>query len=255
MKKFICVFLLFFLSWTTFPQSFAYASEFYWAKVDEDGILFYAQTDSQSALFVLPKTYFVKITDEVENFYKAEYKDLIGFVKKEDVSPMDGTPLCPYFVETFRVFLPSGAGLYPTTKMTPENEILTIPYLYEDLVFYGSIEGQIAVPDKSNLWHYCRFGDDEYGYVYSSFVDKLSTPPINNETFEKIEVSFSKNEAKPLSQSALAFIIIGVSLPTLAVLYLLVKPNLSTSQSHKQKSKYKARKRRDYFEFDPSDLG
>lgn len=254
MKKFISVLFLTVLCWINFPCNIAQASDFYWAKVTSENSLFYAQPDNQSGLFVLPKTYFVKLVDEDENFYKAEYKELSGFVKKEDVLPMNGTPICPYFVETFRVFLPSGAGLYPSTKMATETQILTIPYLYENLVFYGSIEGQTAVPDKSNIWHYCRY-EDEYGYVYSAFVDKLSTPPINNETFEKADVAFSKKEAKPLSESALAFIIIGVSLPTLAVLYLLVKPNLSTSQPRREKSKYKARKKRDYFEFDPSDLG
>lgn len=256
MKKVISIWFLFFFCCCGFPSRIAQASDFYWAKVNNDDAIFYAQPNDESALFILPKTYFVKLINEDETFYKAEYKDLVGFVKKEDVSPMNGTPLCPYFIETFRVFLPSGTGLYPTTKMTSENEILTIPYLYEELVFYGSIEGQTAIPDKSNLWHYCRYGDDEYGYVYSAFVDKLSTPPINNESFETIEVSFLKHEAAHLSESALAFIVIGVSLPTLAVLYLLIKPNISTRQSQsREKSKYKAKKRNDYFEFDSSDLG
>ena len=236
------------------PYQIAYASNFFWAKVYSDNVLFYAQPNKESAMFVIPKSYFVKITAEQEGFFQVQYKDLVGFVKKDEVSPMNGTPVTPYFVETFRVFLPSGAGLYPSTKMLEDNQILTIPYLYENLIYYGSLEGQTAVPDKSNLWHYCKYGSSDYGYVYSAFVDKLSSPPINNEEFEPVEVSFAKTQVTPLSQSALAFIIIGVSIPTLIVLYLLVKPNLST-QPHKQKSKYKTRKKRDYFEFDPSDLG
>ena len=254
MKKFIWLLFLFVLCAVPCQEQTAYASEYYWAKVYNENTLFFAQPNSNSALFVLPKTYFVKITAENDSFYQVEYKDLVGFVKKEEVIPMNGTPLSPYFIETFRVFLPSGAGLYPSTIMSDDNRILTIPYLYEDLIFYGSIEGQTAVPDKSNLWHYCKYKDNQYGYVYSAFADKLSSPPLNNEEFEKIEVSFKKHEATHLSDSALVFIIIGVSIPTLIVLYLLIKPNLSTVPQ-KAQSKYKARKRRDYFEFDQADLG
>lgn len=254
MKKFIFVLVFLLCFFICQPYQIAYASDFFWAKVYSDNVLFYAQATSESGLFIIPKSYFVKITAEKEDFYQVQYKDIVGFVKKNEVSPMNGTPVTPYFVESFRVFLPSGAGLYPSTKMLEENQILTIPYLYEDLIYYGSIEGQTAVPDKSNLWHYCKYGSSDYGYVYSAFVDKLSSPPINNEEFEPAQVTFSPKEVAHLSQSALAFIIIGVSIPTLIVLYLLVKPNLST-QAPKQKAKYKSRKKRDYFEFDPSDLG
>lgn len=253
MKKFVCFMIMFFVVWLSFPSQSASASEFYWAKVEMDNVCFYAQAESSSALFILPRTYFVKLTDEKDGFYKAQYKDLIGYVKKEEVSPVSGTPSSPYFVETFRVFLPSGAGLYASAKMESDSQILTIPYLYEDLVFYGSIEGDVAVPEKSNLWHYCKYENSDFGYVYSAFTDKLSSPPLNYEEFEKIEVSFAKTPVSSLSDTAMAFIIIGVALPCLIVLYLLVKPNLAKALP-REKAKYKAKRRRDYFEFDEADL-
>lgn len=246
------------MSFSHFSINFSQAAheKTYWAKIENDQTFFYAQDNINSQLFVLPKSYFVKLTGEEENFYKAQYKDLSGYVKKEEVTPMDGQPLTPFFVESFRVFLPSGTGLYAMTQMADEYKILDIPYLYEDLVFYGSINGTFAIPEKTNLWHYCRY-EDQLGFVYSIFCDKLLSPPLNNESFDVIEnPSFEiESPIDGLSSTAMAFIIIGVSLPCLIVLYLLIKPNMMKSTLPKEKVKYKAKRKRDYFEFDQSDLG
>lgn len=237
--------------------SFAQENEVsFWAKVQQENCHFYVQPSNESKLFVLPNSYFVKLIGETDGFYHAQYKDIVGYVKKDEVSAMDGTPLTPYFVEKFRAFLPSGTGLYAISCMKDEYKIVDIPYLYEELVYYGSIEGEQSIPEKSNLWHYCRY-QDQCGFVYSIFCDKLISPPINNETFELIEnPSFEKNTTiSALSPTAMSFIIIGVSLPCLIVLYLLIKPNMMKATLPKEKNKYKAKRRKDYFEFDQSDLG
>ena len=228
---------------------------FYWAKITSDDSFFYATDSEISPLFILPKSYFVKLTDESENLYKAQYNGIEGYLKKDCVTPMDGTPVQPYFTETFRAFLPSGTDLFAMTSSNNSYKIATIPYLFDGLVYYGSIEGEEAIPEKGNLWHYCKFGDD-YGYVYSIFCDKLSSPPINNEIFPVLEVvNFNPPTAvSALSPVAMSFIIIGVSLPCLIVLYLLVKPSMMKNHTPKSTKAYKSKKRRDYFEFDPSDL-
>ncbi|MBQ8443826.1 MAG: hypothetical protein IJX25_00520 [Clostridia bacterium] len=257
MKKTL-LFLIFILIFSSSQASIsiAYADDYYWAKVEGSGTLFYALPNEQSPLFLIPQSYFVKLTGQEDGFYIAQYKDLTGYVKKEEVSPMDGTPTTPYFNENFRTFIPSGTGLYALTQMDEQYKILTVPYLYENLVFYGSIPGETAIPDKSDVWHYCKYEEDNYGYVYSSFCDKLSSPPTNSEIFTKLDdISFSSEESvTSLSPTAMAFIIVGVSLPCLIVLYLLMKPNMMKAKLPREKVKYKSSKRRDYFEFDQSDL-
>ncbi|MBO5394595.1 MAG: hypothetical protein J6A28_01650 [Clostridia bacterium] len=256
MKKLVISLSLIIFCLAILPTSaqYSYAEKIYWAKVEQNGTYFYALADETSQLFILPESYFVKLTGEKDNFFSAQYRDIQGYVKKDEVSPMDGTPSNPYYIESFRAFLPAGTGLYAISQMMDEYKIIDIPYLYENLTYYGSIAGQTAIPEKSNIWHYCKYGED-YGYVYSIFCDKLESPPLNHESFSKIDsVSFEEPPIKALSQTAMAFIIIGVSLPCLIVLYLLIRPNMMKVSLPKEKSKYKAAKRRDYFEFDQSDL-
>lgn len=236
-------------------EPITFADQQYWAKVERADTYFYAIADESSPLFVLPQSYFVKLTGIENNFYLAQYKDIKGYVKKEGVTPMDGTPTTPFFNTTFRTFLPGGTGLYAMPEIDEKYKITTIPYLYDNIIYYGQITGY-AIPDKSNAWYYCKYENENWGYVYSSFCDKLSFPPTNTESFTKLEnLSFEPApSASPLSSTAMTFIIIGVSLPCLIVLYLLMKPNMMTKKLPREKEKYKARRKRDYFEFDQSDL-
>ena len=257
MKKYLYGFLICLLSVFAFSFSSneSEGETAYYAKVQNDSTLFYAQPNENSGLFVVPESYFVKIVGQQDDFYIAQYKDLQGYVKMDMVTPMNGSPLVPYYIENFRAFYPDGLGLYTKPQMDETLKMLTIPYLYENLVFYGSISGN-SIPEKSNLWHYCKYENSEYGYVYSVFCDKLSSPPENHEVFEVVSTpSFEiRNKISPISSTAMAFIIIGVSLPCLIVLYLLVKPNIVREKLPKEKRNFRARKKRDYFEFDDADL-
>ena len=255
MKKILFLIVLFLL-----PSPFFYAdiqtsaeSSFY-AKIQKDDVYMYATANTSSPLFIIPKTYFVKITAEENGCYLAQYRDIVGYVKKEEVTPMNGTPLTPFYIEEFRAFLPNGTGLYANPDLNSSSQLLTIPYLYSNLTFYGNIYGN-SIPNKSNNWYYCKY-EDQYGYVYSVFCDQIESPPINNESFDVISSPLfaEKEKVSSLSSTAMAFIIIGVSLPCLIVLYLLVKPNLMQTKSPKEKRSFKLRKRRDYFEFDEGDL-
>ncbi|MBE7073918.1 MAG: hypothetical protein E7379_02365 [Clostridiales bacterium] len=233
----------------------SFADNFYWAKIEEDGCFFFTNATEKQPLFILPKSYFIKLIGEEGNYFLATYKDLTGYVKKEEVSPMDGTPTTPYFNETFRTFLPSGTNLFSLPAMSDDYILANIPFLYSDLIFYGSFYGDELVPDKGNCWYYCKYEYNDFGYVYSAFCDQLSTPTVNNERFNIIEnISFQEIETDGLSDTAMTFIIVGVSLPCLIVLYLLMKPNMMKESPLQEKVKYKSRRRKDYFEFDQSDL-
>lgn len=255
MKKiiFLIAILIFNLPFYHIETNSSAESSFY-AKVQNEDVFLYQKADSSTPLFILPKTYFVKITADADSFYLAQYRDVVGYVKKEEVVPMNGTPLTPYYLEDFRAFLPNGTGLYSQPDLNNIYQILTVPYLYSNLLFYGNIYGN-AIPNKSNNWYYCKY-EDRYGYVYSVFCDQLESPPINNESFEIISTPlFSPREKiSSLSSTAMAFIIIGVTLPCLIVLYLLVKPSMMQMNSPKKKKGIRLHRKKDYFEFDEGDL-
>lgn len=241
------------------PALSSNAQEYYYAKIQNENAFFYSNPidNNENMLFKLPNTYFVKLLDEENtNFYYCQYSDQYGYIKKSDVIVMDGTPINPYATSSFRIFSLEGIGLYSSPYFNEENKLAEIPYLTDDLTFYGYKIGEQSIPEKSDVWYYCRLNTNSlYGYVYSVFCDQLTEIPVNNEYFSIINSPIFGNADSPkgLSSVAMTFIIIGVSLPCVIVIYLLVKPTLLKDKVLNNKPKLKKR-HGDYYEFDESDL-
>jgi len=242
----------------------------YYAKITRDEVYFFEQPNDsiEFRIFKLPASYFVLLTaDANDKFYSCRYGDKTGYVKKEEVTPMNGTPLSPYAnFANFRVFALDGIEMRSTPRKNPLNVITKISYLEDNLLYYGSIEGDELVPKKSTIWYYCKFIDEDqsqFGYLYSSFCDELTNIPLNMEEFDKIEGDLFPLPVAPnspsthLSGTAKTLIIVGVSLPCVVILYLLIKPTLINEKSSKHSNKHKHVRRKrhgDYFEFDENDL-
>lgn len=249
MKK---IFYLFIFLLILFPQklnfSFAENNKNYYAKIEHEGY-FYYQASEENKLFQIPTSYFVLLTGEENSlFYRATYKDISGFVKKSEVTPMAGTPLSPYAEGKFRVFAKEGLGLY-SSPSSSSSLISSVPYLYNDIEFYGYMTGEEDIPNKSNQWHYCKYGEN-FGYLYSVFCDSLPVIEKNTESFDIITPIFYNEEIKP--SSSLIWIILAVAIPSLLVLFLLLKPSIVKERILNKKKP--ARGRKDYFEFDDSTL-
>lgn len=235
--------------------------EYYFAKVEQSGIFMFSSPSDNSQIFEIPTSYFVKLTGSAnEEFYAASYQDVNGYIKKEEVSPMQGQPASPYAEASLRVFSLEGLGLYKTPSLQPSDLIINVPYLTSDITYYGKLEGN-AVPNKSNTWYYCKYTSatgTESGYLYSVFCDELTQIPVNNEYLPLITTPLfqpkSDAKAKGLSDVAKTFIILGVSLPCALIIYLLIKPTLSSNHAASKAPKRKRRRRGDYFEFDENDL-
>lgn len=258
MKKFIIFFLVVispcFLLCS--QRQTASANEVIYAKIEHDNIFLYSSPSEENKLFVLPESYFVKLLNEAnDNFYYCSYKDIKGYVKKDEVVAMKGTPIKPYVEGLFRIFSLEGTGLYSSPNFTGE-KIAIIPYLTDNLIYYGTISGQ-SIPDKTDKWIYCKYNSSTSfcGYVYSVFCDKEPIYTENTERFEVVSSPFVKN-TKPsqLSPVAMGFIIAGVAIPCLIVLVLLVKPTLLKDKLNMPKPKLRAKRNKDFFEFDDSDL-
>lgn len=247
-------------SFFTYIPKVSYAEVFYYAKITQDDVCFYSSPtkNNLSSLFYLPKSYFVKLLDdENDDFYYAKYKDIYGYVLKNEVTVMNGTPASPFADATFRIFSTDGLGLYKSPYLNENNKITQIPYLTQDITYYGTISGEQVIPEKSEQWYYCNYiSDDNYfGFVYSVFCDKLSSIPFNDENFDIVtNPSFTQTlPSEELSATSMTFIIIGVSIPCLIVVYLLLKPTLLKEKSLNQ-VKAKRKRHGDYYEFDEGDL-
>ncbi len=66
----------------------------------------------------MPQSYYVKILDEEELFYRIQYltdgestKAIVGYVEKATVSPVDYTPKTPYLYKSFDVTYQTGGGV------------------------------------------------------------------------------------------------------------------------------------------------
>ena len=252
---------LFCASFGFFQPANASESISYYAKVEESGVYFYSNPidEEKNKLFILPQTYFVYLTDEEnENFYVAQYKDVYGYVRKQDVVVMNGTPTMPFASRNFTIKDLDGLSLYPSPSFSNNTSLAKIDYLTIVSSYYGDMPGE-NIPDLNSPWFYCKVVQDDatlFGYVYSDSCYRISTISPNTETFEIVSspsFDVSQGQEASLSEVAMAFIVIGVSLPCILIIYLLIKPSLQKSKA--SPSKKKVRKRHgDYFEFDENDL-
>lgn len=256
----------------------ALANRTYYAHITQSNTYFFSEpTDTEtSKMFVLPQTYFVELLDNANDlFYSARYSDLYGYVLKSQIKPTSNIPSSPFLENiNFRVFVPSGADLRSSPYCSGTlNLIYSIPFLDNNISYYGIMNGEECISKKGNVWYYCKYYCDNNsysGYVYSALCDCLTSFSNNTETVEYLqhsELTF-KPESSPtvaepfegLSQTATTIIIIVISLPCLLLIYLLFKPSKiaeqqeasskSTSNKKQNKKKITRLKHSDYFEFD-----
>lgn len=192
--------------------------------------------------FEIPNTYFVKLLGDTNSyFYRAQYMEQIGYIKKIEVQPINGIPLQPYASATFRVFSSDGT-VVRDAPFHASNAITTLPNNQTVLQYIGKISGEEAISGRGNTWYFCKFGNN-LGYVYGGFCDMLSAISINAEVFEHILNPFitpSGSYIEYLKTSNIKFVIIAaVLLPALLIFYMLF---MKIPQKAKLSSKTKIKK-------------
>ncbi len=235
-------------------SSYADESYSYYAKILGNAY-FYELPDEKTSLFTIPSTYFVLLIGEEGDFYKAKYLDIYGYVKKSDVTPMNGTPTSPYPNQKFRNYNDGGLTVY-SSPSTSGNALGKLAFEGQYLL-YGTMIGEEMFSQSTNVWYYCKLDGETssiYGYVFSYYCDLFDGFIENTEYFPEIteELIFtSTTTAEPqggLSDTVVAIIILSVSIPCLIILYLLLSP------SKKGKLKKNLIRKKDYYEFNEDDL-
>ncbi len=164
MKKFIqsallplFYFLYFFLCCSSPPMLTATASNVSYACITEDNTFFYLDAQCQNGLFILPKTYFVKVLNKQNDYCKVEYliddeyaQKCIGYAKTEQLSFVDFTPKTPYFYQLIQV------------KYTIDASENTSPPFLNEIAFTCAYYGDYTVGTKT----YCYIlRGGEFGYI------------------------------------------------------------------------------------------
>lgn len=238
-------------------------------RITKSNVPIYSQPilSNENVMFYIEPSYFVELLEpENKGFYHVKYMDVEGYIKSENLTFVSGTPLTPYPTNTnFRVFAPSGLHLRtsPHESEGPYNIITTIPYLENNLIYYGKVFGEEAISNKGDLWYYCKYITNEEqfcGFVYSVFCDMLKEIPPNTEQLDITDAPIFDQPSKEtnntdklstLSKPAQIVIIALVCLPCLLIVYLLFKPTKITAiESRKKKKKIKKLRKSDYYEFD-----
>jgi len=213
------------------------SSQEFYGRIFNSNTYFYSKPtdDISNAYFELETTYFVKlIADENTNFYKAQYLDLVGYVKKSDVKVTADTPKTPFLKDiNFRVFAPISQTMrtHPSSSLGSASQVCYIPYLSKDALYYGKIVGESAIVDRTNIWYFCRYFSDKayYGYIYSDGCDQMPEIKKNNEIVQYIEKPNFNNSSPTASLAVVQSfdtnyvpIIALVSVPVLIFVIMLV---------------------------------
>ncbi|MBR4943551.1 MAG: hypothetical protein IKZ28_05920 [Clostridia bacterium] len=134
-----------------FPESGDYAC------ILGDNAFFYSAPDERRGVFLLPKTYFVRLLTYGDTYCKIEYqrdesnaKRLIGYAKTEDLTFVDYVPARPFLYYCFDVCYEIGDTEYT------DSDFLT--QLTVTCVYYGDFR------IGSGLYCYVLRGDD-FGYI------------------------------------------------------------------------------------------
>ena len=220
---------------TSSPVVYALNNQIYFAKVLFEQVYLYKtptnNNDVSNILFELPKTYFVQLEEASGEFYKAKYLDTTGYVKKDCVQAIIGSPKQPFLELNFRVYADLSTQL-KTTPTSTSNSIVKIPLLTKNICYYGKINGETLIEGRTSVWFYCKYEtntESYFGYVYSDFCDEMPNEiPLNNEKVEftnnpTFEVIITPVKSIPITNNSVGIIIGILSIPALIFVFMIIK--------------------------------
>lgn len=175
MKKKFAVLLIFvcvMLNAFVFP-SFAYADTVYgWARIVKDSVNLFADENCEKTMFILEKSYYVEILQELDRVYmvevmqnKAGFPSILGYVRKIEVTPTEVAPISPIY-PTEQLYVTADSAplkLLPT----PSAENVIVATTTQKLSYYGKLT------HYGKSWYYVCCGG-KFGYVEVSNVSKPS---------------------------------------------------------------------------------
>ena len=231
------IFLILILLFQSTPISVSATEEpIYFARVLFDQVYLYKNPINDESVsniyFELPKTYFVELVDSCGDFYEANYLNLKGYVKKDCVQAIEGTPISAYLNNvTFRVYAELSQNLRSEPQIKNDNLITQLPPLTKNIQYIGKINGECLIEGRTNVWFYCKYNINNsiyYGYVYSDFCDEITPISANNELFTYIDNPTFEKQVEPINSipensNVVGIVVAVLSFPALIFVFLIIK--------------------------------
>lgn len=237
---------------TSTKQALKSSQEWY-GRITSEKVYLYASPYSDSisnAYFEIEPTYFVKLLDNAnETYYKAQYLDLVGYVKKTDVKVTATTPQTPYLNNiNFRIYseISQTMRTVPSSSEGSQSQVCYLPYFCKDALYYGKIEGESAISGRTNIWYFCRYENSKayYGYIYSDGCDQMKEYSPNTEIVEYVDApNFNVAEDNsPLAivnsnDKSYGLIIALISIPVAIFLIMIIRSGVILKSNKKEKAK------------------
>lgn len=220
--------LLILISFSIAPtKTNVFASDYKYARAVNGNVNVYklstANDSIDNVLCIVEKTYFVEILSETADDYKVNYNGIIGYVKKNDVVLVSGTPSTPFPVG-INLVLGSNCNLRstPTTKSASSNVISTLSKNESDITFIGRVFAEEVIDFGGNTWYFV-ICNGEKGYIYNKYIKSVSPIYPNTE-----EISLYKSSEftslNPISEPNCVIIIMLLFIPCVAILIILYYP-------------------------------
>jgi len=217
-----------------------------YAKIEDDGVLLFKTNTSlslENAYFEIPKTYYVLLISNIDNnFYRAQYRDVIGYVLKTSVTPVEETPDTPYLENvTFRVYSTDGTNIFSKTTNTSTLEPSNQVEVLETIDYYGKLSGDEYIENRGRTWYYGKSNSNKTGYFYAGLCDNLSTIIENNEPYTPIADPFADDDTSYLYSLASITpalkitLVLIITLPAFAIVFLLFSPMKTKKKLKKQR--------------------
>lgn len=186
-------------------------ADYGYARITQEGTYLYSAPESSSGLFILPQSYFVRLTGQAGSYYSVEYMTGIagktavrGYCLAEEVTPVDYIPDTPFLEYTVSV-------TFRTDSSLPD------PFISEytvDAAYYGTFSY------GSSVCYYVEL-EGEFGYVPASACPPLDYP-LNTEHPAEVP-----EETAPVESDfgALNIVLICVlAVVALGAVYFLFRP-------------------------------
>ena len=194
------------------PAHAAETAEGSYARVMQEEVYLYSQPQEESGLFILPSTYFVKITGEAGDYFRAEYltgtnaAPVRGYCRMDEVEPVEYVPETPYLLYDTEVTFTVGSADLPDGFFTE----YTVFAAFYGTFYYGS-----------SVYYYVNM-NGEFRYVPASACPPLDYP----ENTEHMQAETPPDEA-PVHNSVNAVnivLICTLSVAALGAVYFLFRP-------------------------------
>ena len=232
----------------------ASAEEETYLEIDRDGVYLYDNTLVTPPLFVIPRTYYVKVVDPnyASGFWIVEYSGIRGLVKISDVGGKTSANVeNPYYTAT-NISAYADTFLYERPNFSAKTQIAAYGLT---LLYLGKTKGE-QHNYSTDTWFAVRYADRIY-FIHSAMTANLNVlestfSPVHPNSIKEASVSdqgaeTTEKEKAPADGFDLVrlLLILGMIVPIVIVLFLLFRPRRrSTRVRHRDERPRYERERR-----------